>query len=305
MSAVKYFIDQNTRRLKIDEFLGMELNSAGYGGVEIRKMPTRTEVVIHASRPGVVIGRRGSKIRELTDILEHDFGVRNVQVEVAEIENPWLNAQVMASRLARQLERGVRFRRMAYWILRRVMRAGALGCEIIVKGKLSSRRARYQKFRQATIAKTGRPAELFVDEADDIAVLKPGVIGVKVRIMKPDAKLPGVITVKKPKVKKVKERELIKAPEEVKAEEAVAEEAEVVESELEGITDIEELKELEELDALDLVEDVTPEPPASDESKPEPAPSEEEAPSESSPPEEVADVDLSELDELDKTEGDE
>lgn len=249
MSAIKYFIEQNTRRLTIDEFLGFELNSAGYGGVEIRKMPMRTEVVIHASRPGVVIGRRGSKIRELTDILEHEFGIENVQVEVSEIENPWLNAQVMASRLARQLERGVRFRRMAYWILRRVMRAGAIGCEIIVSGKLSSRRARYQKFKQGTIAKTGEPATVFVDEADDKAVLKPGVIGIKVRIMRPDAKLPGVVFVKKPKAKK-KKRMPVAAEDEEVSEEAV----EDVEESLEGITDLDELRELEELDGLELVE---------------------------------------------------
>jgi len=250
MSAVKYFIDQNSRRLKIDEFLARELNSAGYGGVEIRKMPMKTEVIIHASRPGVVIGRRGSKIRELTEILESEFGLQNVQVEVSEIENPWLNAQVMASRLARQLERGVRFRRMAYWILRRVMRAGALGCEIIVKGKLSSRRARYQKFKQATVAKTGEPADLFVDEADDIAILKPGVIGVKVRIMRPDAKLPGVIKIKPPKPRKVEEPDVLKRVEE---EEVVIEEE--AREGLEGITDIEELRELEELDGLELVEE--------------------------------------------------
>ncbi len=251
MSAVKYFIDQNSRRLRIDEFLAKELNSAGYGGVEIRKMPMKTEVVIHASRPGVVIGRRGSKIRELSEILESEFGVQNVQVEVSEIENPWLSAQVMASRLARQLERGVRFRRMAYWILRRVMRAGALGCEIIVKGKLSSRRARYQKFKQATVAKTGEPADLFVDEADDTAILKPGVIGVKVRIMRPDAKLPGVINIKPPKPRKVEEPDVLKRVEE---EEIVIEEE--AKEGLEGITDIEELRELEELDGLELVEEV-------------------------------------------------
>ncbi|MHA2600592.1 MAG: 30S ribosomal protein S3 [Candidatus Thorarchaeota archaeon SMTZ1-83] len=251
MSAVKYFIDQNSRRLRIDEFLAKELNSAGYGGVEIRTMPMKTEVVIHASRPGVVIGRRGSKIRELSEILESEFGIQNVQVEVSEIENPWLSAQVMASRLARQLERGVRFRRMAYWILRRVMRAGALGCEIIVKGKLSSRRARYQKFKQATVAKTGEPADLFVDEADDTAILKPGVIGVKVRIMRPDAKLPGVINIKPPKPRKVEEPDVLKRVEE---EEIVIEEE--AKEGLEGITDIEELRELEELDGLELVEEV-------------------------------------------------
>jgi len=266
VSAVKYFIEQNMRRLMIDEFLMHELNAAGYGGVEIRKMPMRTEVVIHASRPGVVIGRRGSKIRELTEILESDFQIQNVQVEVSEIENPWLNAQVMASRLARQLERGVRFRRMAYWILRRVMRSGAVGCEIIVKGKLSSRRARYQKFTQGTIAKTGQPAQDFVDEADDTAILKPGAIGIKVRIMKPEAQMPGIIRVKKPKPKPREPLPKVapKTPETV-------EEPEVVEESMEGITDIEELRELEELDGLELVDDGEPKPVVEDKPEPEEA----------------------------------
>jgi small subunit ribosomal protein S3 len=255
MSAVRYFIDLNTRKLQIDEFLMRELNSAGYGGVDIRKMPMRTELTIHASRPGVVIGRRGSKIRELTNILEEEFGVENVQLEVNEIENPWLNAFVMASRLARQLERGVRFRRMAYWILRRVMRAGAIGCEIIVKGKLSSRRARYQKFRKGTISKTGEPSKLYVDEADDTAVLKPGVIGIKVRIMQPEAQLPGIIHVKEPEPREVVLPDVRAKPEEV-VEEVTEEEEAKVEEALEGITDIEELRELEELDGLELVDEI-------------------------------------------------
>jgi small subunit ribosomal protein S3 len=300
MSAVKYFIEQNSRKLAIDEFLSHELNAAGYGGVEIRKMPMKTEVVIHASRPGVVIGRRGAKIRELTYILENEFGIENVQIEVSEIENPWLDAAVMASRLARQLERGVRFRRMAYWILRRVMRAGALGCEIIVKGKLSSRRARYQKFKQGNIAKTGEPADIFVDSANDQAVLKPGVIGITVRIMKPDAKLPGVIKIKPPRPRKKEDIELVKKPE---AEEA-AEDAEAFEESLEGITDIDELRELEELDGLELVED----PVAVEEESP-PEPEKEAAPEEEKPePEGESEAlveekileDLKELDSLDE-----
>jgi small subunit ribosomal protein S3 len=296
VSAVKYFIDQNSRRLKVDEFLMRELNSAGYGGVEIRKMPMRTEVVIHASRPGVVIGRRGSKIRELTEILQTEFGIENVQVEVSEIENPWLNAQVMASRLARQLERGVRFRRMAYWILRRVMRAGALGCEIIVKGKLSSRRARYQKFKQATVAKTGEPADTWVDEADDTAILKPGTIGIKVRIMRPDARLPGVIKVKTPKPRKAVEPEVHKKPEEEITEVVDVEEG------LEGITDIDELRELEELDGLELVEE-----PVETESPPEPEPESTDVPEKSPEPEEAptpeaTEESLKELEELDDLE---
>ncbi len=300
MSAVKYFIKQNSRKLAIDEFLASELNAAGYGGVDIRKMPMKTEVVIHASRPGVVIGRRGSKIRELTYILENEFGIENVQVEVSEIENPWLDAAVMASRLARQLERGVRFRRMAYWILRRVMRAGAVGCEIIVKGKLSSRRARYQKFKDGIIAKTGEPADLFVHEADDRAVLKAGVIGIKVRIMGPQTRLPGVIKIKPPKPKKPEEIELVKKPD----AETTPEEEVVVEESLEGITDIDELRELEELDGLELVEDVTTtdEPPAPTE-PPAEVPKEETKEPEPEISEKVEESiveDLEELDALDK-----
>lgn len=294
MSAVKYFIDQNLRKLAIDEFLATELNSAGYGGVEIRKMPMKTEVVIHASRPGVVIGRRGSKIRELSYILENEFAVENVQIEVNEIENPWLDAAVMASRLARQLERGVRFRRMAYWILRRVMRAGAVGCEIIVKGKLSSRRARYQKFKQGIVAKTGEPASIFVHEADDRAVMKPGVIGIKVRIMRPDSKLPGVIHIKQPKARKQEQPELIAEP----AEET-PEEAEAVDETLEGITDIDELRELEELDGLELVEELT-EPVEEEEPEPEDSKAESaEKPSEEKSDEAVEEKIIEDLEELD------
>jgi small subunit ribosomal protein S3 len=300
LSAVKYFIEQNSRRLAIDEFLSSELNAAGYGGVEIRKMPMKTEVVIHASRPGVVIGRRGAKIRELTYILENEFGIENVQLEVSEIENPWLDAAVMASRLARQLERGVRFRRMAYWILRRVMRAGAVGCEIIVKGKLSSRRARYQKFKQGTIAKTGEPADVFVDHANDLAVLKPGVIGITVRIMKPDSKLPGVIHIKPPKPRKKEEIELVKRPD----DEVAIEEAEAVGDTLEGITDIDELRELEELDGLELVDEPlevkeeTPPEPKKEEATKEEKPKTEDEPEESA--EEAILDDLKELDSLDE-----
>ncbi len=301
MSAVKYFIKQNSRKLAIDEFLASELNAAGYGGVEIRKMPMKTEVVIHASRPGVVIGRRGAKIRELTYILENEFGIERVQIEVSEIENPWLNAAVMASRLARQLERGVRFRRMAYWILRRVMRAGAIGCEIIVKGKLSSRRARYQKFKQGTIAKTGEPADLFVDHANDVAVLKPGVIGITVRIMGPTAKLPGVINIKPPKPRKKEEIELVKKPE----DEAPVEEDGKVDDTFEGITDIDELRELEELDGLELVDEL---PEKEEKEKPKPETSEEPPVEEtqkvddeaSEPAEETILEDLKELDDLDE-----
>ena len=181
-----------------------------------------------------------------------------------------------------------------------MMRAGAVGCEIIVKGKLSSRRARYQKFKQGTIAKTGEPADVFVDHANDLAVLKPGVIGITVRIMRPDAKLPGVIHIKPPKPRKKEEIELVKKPE----EEVAVEEVGAVEDALEGITDIDELRELEELDGLELVEEpleveeeVPPEPEKEEPAKKE-KPKADDEPEE--PAEEAILDDLKELDSLDE-----
>jgi small subunit ribosomal protein S3 len=169
-----------------------------------------------------------------------------------------------------------------------------------VKGKLSSRRARYQKFKQGTIAKTGEPADVFVDHANDLAVLKPGVIGITVRIMRPDAKLPGVIHIKPPKPRKKEEIELVKRPE----EEVAIEEAEIVGDTLEGITDIDELRELEELDGLELVDEPlevkeeTPPEPEKEETTKEEKPKAEDEPEESA--EEAILDDLKELDSLDE-----
>ncbi|MHA1579131.1 MAG: 30S ribosomal protein S3, partial [Candidatus Freyarchaeota archaeon] len=109
-----------------------------------------------------------------------------------------LNARVMATRLASALERGIHFRRAAYSILRRVMAAGAKGVEIKISGKLTSQRARYQKFRDGLISKTGEPSIQFVDEAVAHALSKPGITGVHVKIMLPDSRLPDDIEILEP-----------------------------------------------------------------------------------------------------------
>lgn len=140
MPAKDHFIERGIRKAEIDDYLANELKKAGYGKVDIQKTALGTRVIIHAARPGLVIGRRGRTVRDLTEALESKFGVENPQIEVNEIEKPELNARVMATRLASALERGIHFRRAAYSILRRVMAAGAKGVEIKVSGKLTSQR---------------------------------------------------------------------------------------------------------------------------------------------------------------------
>lgn len=199
MPAKDHFIERGIRKAEIDEYLANELKKAGYGKVDIQKTALGTRVIIHAARPGIVIGRRGRTVRDLTEALESKFGLENPQIEVNEIEKPELNARVMASRLASALERGIHFRRAAYSILRRVMGAGAKGVEIKISGKLTSQRARYQKFREGFISKTGEPSVQFVDEAVAHALSKPGITGVQVKIMLPDSRLPDDIEITEPK----------------------------------------------------------------------------------------------------------
>ncbi|KUH34626.1 30S ribosomal protein S3 [Thermococcus celericrescens] len=195
MAIERYFIKENVRDMIIDEYLEKELRRAGYGGIDIKKTPLGTKVTIFAANPGYVIGRGGRRIRELTRILERKFNLENPQIEVEEIKNPYLNAKVQAVRLAQALERGVHFRRAAYSAIRAIMRNGARGVEIRLSGKLTGERAKSVRFYQGYLAKVGNPAETLVSKGYAQAKLKLGVIGVKVSIMPPDAKLPDEIEV--------------------------------------------------------------------------------------------------------------
>ncbi|MEM2994707.1 MAG: 30S ribosomal protein S3 [Candidatus Bathyarchaeia archaeon] len=195
MSAVKHFIAESRKRTEIDEFLQRKLERAGYGGVSISKTPLGTNIVVYAMRPGLVIGRGGENIKELAEILEREFKVSNPQISVSEIEVPELNAYVVASRVASALERGVHFRRAGFWALSQIMEAGALGAEIIISGKLRTERARFEKFRAGYMPKCGDPALKYLRKAEVHVQLKPGIFGVKVRIMPPDAVFPDKIQI--------------------------------------------------------------------------------------------------------------
>ena len=190
MAAQKAFINRNLKYVQVNEYLNRELTLAGQGEIEIHKTPMGHRVVIHAVRLGMVIGRRGRNIRKITETLEHKYGLETPQLEVRDLEEPRLNARVMAGRLISQIQKGFHFRRAGYALVRRIMSANARGCEITIKGKLTSQRARTEVFREGFVAKCGEPADIFVDEAVLEVTMKQGVIGVHVKIMQPDAILP-------------------------------------------------------------------------------------------------------------------
>jgi small subunit ribosomal protein S3 len=195
MSVVRHFVTESIKKTEIDEFLQKKLDRAGYGGVTISKTPLGTHMVIYAMRPGLVIGRGGESIKELASILEEKFKVSNPQISVSEIEIPELNAYVVASRVASALQRGIHFRRAGFWALNQVMDAGALGAEIVISGKLRTERARFEKFRAGYLARCGEPALRYVRRAEAHVQLKPGIFGIRVRIMPPDAVFPDKIRI--------------------------------------------------------------------------------------------------------------
>lgn len=231
MSVVKHFITESIKRTEIDEFLQKKLERAGYGGVIISKTPLGTHIVIYAMRPGLVIGRGGETIRELASVLEEKFKVPNPQISVSEIEIPELNAYVVGSRVASALQRGVHFRRAGFWSLNQVMEAGALGAEIVISGKLRTERARYEKFKAGYLVKCGEPSLKYMQKAEVHVQLKPGMFGIRVRIMPPDAVFPDKIQIVEgiaPEEKKVEheaERKELTAKEQQNEEQAAEEES--------------------------------------------------------------------------------
>tara|TARA_A100001037_G_C15029495_1_gene580185 strand:- start:246 stop:1076 length:831 start_codon:yes stop_codon:yes gene_type:complete len=195
-STIRNFIDRNVERQLVREFLLSKTERAGFGGLDFQRTPEGTKVTLSAERVGMVIGRKGKIINELQRHLQDNFNLENPRLEVAEIDNPALNAQVMASKLASALERGWYFRRAGHSSLMNIMEAGAKGCLVVLSGKLTGSRNRTQKFQKGNIKYCGDTALQFMDVGKAVCVKKLGTIGCTVAIMHADSKLPHEIRIK-------------------------------------------------------------------------------------------------------------
>jgi small subunit ribosomal protein S3 len=195
MASERKFVTEKIRRVLLKEYVMKDVGRAGFGGIEVQRTPMGTRVTLITERPGLVIGRRGESIKNLTQAIEQRFNFNNPQIEVQEVENPNLNAQIMAEKLANALERGWHFRRAGHSTVRRIMESGARGCQVMIAGKLTGQRHRREKFKSGHIKFCGQAKLDFMDKGYAVAKMKPGVIGVSVQIMHPDARLPDEITI--------------------------------------------------------------------------------------------------------------
>ena len=192
MAVERKFVQQGLNKARIGEYFTEQLDRAGYAGMEINRTPVGTQVRVFAEKPGMVIGKGGKLVRRLTSDLNQSYGVDNPQIEVQNVDVPELNAQLMASRLASALERGWYFRKAAHSTLRRIMESGALGCRIVLAGKLTGPRSRIEKIVEGYIVHAGKPAEEIVHHGFSTAVRKLGTIGCSIQIVLPGTVLPDV-----------------------------------------------------------------------------------------------------------------
>lgn len=185
------FIAQKIKEFQIEEYITQNLENVGHSRTKMVKTPLGEKITIFASRPGLVVGRKGQNIKQLTKTLKRKFNLENPQIEISEVEAPNLDANIVAEKIVDALEKfgSEKFKAIGHKIMSDVMRAGALGIEIVVSGKVPSARAKSWRFYSGYLKKCGDVA-MGVRKAHAQAHLKTGVIGIKISIMPPDIKLP-------------------------------------------------------------------------------------------------------------------
>ena len=190
MTQVKNVIKDNYNIMLLNDFLREEIKEAGFHKVEISKTPSGTKIALHVTRPGIVIGRKGAGIRQLTEKIETDFGFKNPQISVEEVPKAELSPSVMCNRMAAHIERGTAFRRATMWTINQIMEAGAMGVQITISGKLRGDRSAFEKHTQGILPRAGNYAKNIVSEDITHTKTPMGLIGIKIRIAKKEKLVP-------------------------------------------------------------------------------------------------------------------
>ena len=177
------FGDTLVEDYKIREYLKKKLYKAGVPDIEIERDATKVKVYIHCAKPGIVIGQKGAEIEKLRAELEKFTNGKPVNVNIIEIKNIDMNAQLVAENIASQLEGRVSFRRAMKSCIGRTMKSGAKGIKTMVNGRLGGAEiARSESYHEGTIPLQTLRAD--IDYGVARANTTYGVIGVKVWIYK-------------------------------------------------------------------------------------------------------------------------
>ena len=184
-------IEEPFSKYKLVKYLEKKLDKAGLAGVEIQRTPMMTRITLMVLNPARIIGRQGRIINEITEAVKKEFKIENPQINVVEVQEQFLEPVLVGKKAARHIEMGKKIRAVLHFMLKEIMRAGAIGAEIVAAGKIGAKGARSKRLRVMAgyIPKAGEPMRL-VKEAHINANTKSGVIGVLVRIVPPGTVFP-------------------------------------------------------------------------------------------------------------------
>lgn len=178
----KDFKEYLAKDIKIREYFDKNLKDAGIAKVEIERNKKRCEIIVHTSKPGVIIGRGGEEIEKLKKAISKFIG-ENVQISIVDIKKPDLNAQLVANSIANQITNRASFRMAQKRAIRNIMKAGAKGVKTVVSGRLGgAEMARSEGYEEGMIPRHTLRAD--IDYATAEADTTYGKIGVKVWIYK-------------------------------------------------------------------------------------------------------------------------
>ena len=168
------FVSQKIKEFQIEEYITQSLENVGHSHTKMVKTPLGEKIIIFASRPGLIVGRKGQNIKQLTKTLKKRFNLENPQIEISEVENPSLDAKIVAEKIVDALEKfgSEKFKAIGHKIMIEVMKSGALGIEIVISGKVPSARAKSWRFYSGYLKKCGDISIMSVRKADAQAHLK-------------------------------------------------------------------------------------------------------------------------------------
>ena len=194
---IRKFIEDAKLRVFLQEFIKMYFRGKYVSKVRVIRTALLDRVIIYAARPRLI--SEDSKLK-LAKILEWKFNLKNPAIDIVPVENPFLDAEIMAERIAISMERfGVRrYKDLAFRALRDIMSNGALGAEVVIAGKVPGQRGKTWRFKAGNLRKTGTIGQFELDRGFNVAFLQPGTVGIHVTILKPDADIPDIIEFKKP-----------------------------------------------------------------------------------------------------------
>jgi small subunit ribosomal protein S3 len=180
----KQYADLLHEDLRIRRSIWQQNRQAGIAKIDIERFPNQIQVTLWTAKPGIVIGRKGASVKQLRENLEALTG-KKVKIEVEEIDNPDVNAYLVAENIASQLERRISHSRAMKRAVQQAMRQGAKGIKIVASGRLAgSEMARRETVMEGRVPRSTLRSD--IDFARAEALTTYGRIGVKVWVYKGD-----------------------------------------------------------------------------------------------------------------------